>query len=225
MPTQPTEHIRKKDEENIPNPTQILETWKKIEAAKNAQDTNQNSQIEAEETQDKPEADSSSTNKPHPVVSTPKEQDQKSNIQKMEGAYVPQSFRPHPQKPVKEDGSVIVAKGLAEQLGTAPEIKAQMRIDERKLAVLTPATLSALSHFAFRHVYDGIRYWGHTVEWELVGSQGVGGLGRRHILTAIANSSGTQAIEKAQKPNALARNIWDRDWKKKAEKEGKLVDE
>lgn len=118
-----------------------------------------------------------------------------------------------------------MAKALAEQLGTAPEMKAQMRIDERKMAVLTPGTLSALSHFSYRHVYDGIRYWGHITEWELVGSQGVGGLGRRHILQALANTSGVQSIEKAKKPNALARNIWDRDWKQSAEKEGKVADE
>jgi hypothetical protein len=146
--------------------------------------------------------------------------------QKKEGAIVPISqYRPQPPAANKEEGSVIVAKALSEQLGTSPEIKAEMRIDERKMAVLTDKTLAALSHFSYRFVYDEVRYWGHITEWWLTGSQGINGLGRRHILQALANTSGVQVTEKADKPNAVARNIWDRNWKKKAEAEGKTVEE
>jgi hypothetical protein len=113
---------------------------------------------------------------------------------------------------------------LAEQLGTSPEIKGDMRIDERKMAVLTDNTLASLSHFSYRFIYDGVRYWGHITEWWLTGSQGIGGMGRRHILQALANTSGIQVMDKAEKPNAVARNIWDRNWKKKAESEGKVVE-
>ena len=120
---------------------------------------------------------------------------------------------------------MVVAKKLAGNLGTAPEISAQMRIDERKFAVLDDLTLAALSHFSYRHTYDGVRYWGHITEWWLTGSQGIGGLGRRHVLQALANSSGVQSVDKAKQPNVLARNIWDRNWKGKAESEGKVVDE
>jgi len=147
-------------------------------------------------------------------------------VQRKEGAIVPISqYRPQPPAAQKEEGSVIVAKALSEQLGTSPEIKAEMRIDERKMAVLTDKTLAALSHFSYRFVYDEVRYWGHITEWWLTGSQGINGLGRRHILQALANTSGVQVQEKAEKPNAVARNIWDRNWKKKAESEGKVVDE
>lgn len=146
--------------------------------------------------------------------------------QKAQGAQVPvSSFRPQPPTANKEEGSVIVAKALAEQLGTSPEVKAEMRIDERKMAVLTDKTLAALSHFSYRFVYDEVRYWGHITEWWLTGSQGINGLGRRHVLQALANTSGVQVTEKAEKPNAVARNIWDRNWKKKAEAEGKTVEE
>lgn len=163
---------------------------------------------------------------PIPAETPPKTGDQNAAVQKQEGASFPMpSIRPQPPQTVKEEGSVIVSKALAEQLGTSPEIKSQMRIDERKMAVLTDGTLAALSHFSYRHVYDGVRYWGHITEWWLTGSQGIGGLGRRHILQALANTSGVQVMDKAEKPNALARNIWDRNWKEKAAAEGKVVEE
>ena len=120
---------------------------------------------------------------------------------------------------------MIVAKELAGQLGTAPELKAMKRIDERKMAVLDDGTLAALSHFSYRYVYDRVRYWGHITEWWLTGSQGIGGLGRRHILQAMANITGVQSVEKAKQPNIIARSLWDRNWKKEAETEGKVVEE
>jgi hypothetical protein len=173
---------------------------------------------------------------PHPVMAEPEapraaettkdDAKEKANVQKDTGSQFPMpNIRPQPPSSVKEEGSVIVAKGLAEQLGTSPELKAEMRIDERKMAVLTDTTLAALSHFSYRYVYDGVRYWGHITEWWLTGSQGIGGLGRRHILQALANTSGIQVMDKAEKPNAVARNIWDRNWKKKAEGEGKVVED
>jgi len=102
---------------------------------------------------------------------TPHESDEAGKIAKDIGAVFPMpSARPSAPKSTKEDGSVIVAKELAGQMGTAPEIKAQQRIDERKLAVLKEVEVPAIAHFSYRHVYDGVRYWGHIVEWQLTPS-------------------------------------------------------
>ena len=155
-----------------------------------------------------------------------KDADQNAKVERKKGAAFPMpSNRPQAPSKVKEEGNVIVAKALAEQLGTSPELKSQMRIDERKMSVLDDQTLAALSHFSYRFVYDGIRYWGHITEWWLTGSQGLGGRGRRDILQALANTSGVQTVDKAKEPNAIARNLWDRSWKKKAESQGKVVEE
>ena len=55
--------------------------------------------------------------------------------------------------------------------------------------------------------------------------QGIGGLGRRHALQAMVNSSGSQVqLDKAKQPNVIARNITNRDWREKAQAEGKIVD-
>ena len=160
---------------------------------------------------------------PRPAETTKERMDEKAISQQHPAPLGP--GRPQPPSTKSEQGSVIVAKHLAPQLGTDPEYLGQGRWDERKVAVLNDLTVSALSHFSFRNVYDGVRYWGHICEWELTGSQGIGGLGRRHMLQAIAASSGVQSIEKAEKPNAIARNLWARGWKDKAEKEGKMVEE
>ena len=163
---------------------------------------------------------------PVPVENTIGEKDSHAAAQRSQGSIVPiSSIRPTAPKAVKEDGNVVVARELAGNLGTSPEIRQTMRIDERKFAVLDDVTLAALSHFSYRYVNDGVRYWGHIVEWWLTGSQGIGGLARRHVLQAIANSSGAQQMDKAKKPNALARNLWDRDWKDKAEAQGKVVED
>jgi len=137
----------------------------------------------------------------------------------------PASNRPSPPNTKAEQGSVIVAKHLAPQLLSSPEFLAEGRWDERKLAVLKEGDLAAMSHFSYRYVYDGIRYWGHITEWWLTGSQGVGGLGRQHALKAIGASTGAQSIEKARKPGVLARNLWNKNWKEKALIQGQEPEE
>jgi hypothetical protein len=133
--------------------------------------------------------------------------------------------RPQPDKNKNEQGSVIVAKHLAPQLGSDPDHLAEGRWDERKLAVLTEEDVAAMSHFSYRYVYDGIRYWGHTVEWWLIGTQGVNGRGRSDILKVIGAATGVQSREIVQKPGVLARNLFNRDWRQKADAQGQEVRE
>lgn len=163
---------------------------------------------------------------PVPAELSPREVDEEALTKKKVGVIFPMpAARPQAPQKVKEEGNVIVAKALAEQMGSSPEIKANMRIDERKFAVLQDGTLAALSHFSYRNVYDGIRYWGHVCEWWLTGSQGLGGLARRHVLQALANTSGVQQIEKTKKPNVIARTLWKRDYKEKAAMRGEEVED
>lgn len=166
------------------------------------------------------------TDTPVAAETGPQAADEQASRQEDKGAIFPMPVtRPQAPKSTREDGSVIVAKELAGQMGSAPEIRADQRIDERKFAVLQDGTLAALSHFSYRYVYDKVRYWGHITEWWLTGSQGIGGLGRRHVLQLMANSSGVQTVEKARKPNIIARSLWKKDWKREAEREGKVVEE
>lgn len=164
--------------------------------------------------------------KPIAAETLPPTADEESEVSKKIGAVFPMpATRPQPPSKIREEGSVIVAKKLAGQMGTSPEIMAQMRIDERKFAVIGDQTLAALSHFSYRFVYDEVRYWGHICEWWLTGSQGIGGLGRKHVLQMMANSSGVQSVDRAKKPNVVARTLWNREWKKNAEMRGEVVEE
>lgn len=210
------------DKNKIPNPDEIDENTKIARDFIRARNKKQKQSDDAQA----PNPMMAEPEAPRPAETGKKAAKETAAVQKDAGAQFPMpNIRPQPPSSVKEEGSVIVAKALSEQLGTSPELKAEMRIDERKMAVLTDTTLAALSHFSYRFVYDGVRYWGHITEWWLTGSQGIGGLGRRHILQALANTSGIQVMDKAEKPNAIARNIWDRNWKDKAEKEGKVVED
>jgi len=210
-------------DDNIPNPGEITATWKKLNTEIETITKMQKGIPLPPEPEDPNPAESGEI---HPTETTPHQADENAAVQKKEGSSFPMpANRPLPPSKMKKEGNVVVAEKLCEQLGTAPELKAQMRIDERKMAVLQDGTLASLSHFSYRFVYDKVRYWGHITEWWLTGSQGLGGLGRRHILQALANTSGIQSVDKAKQPNAIARNVWDRDWKNKAEQEGKVVDE
>jgi len=53
----------------------------------------------------------------------------------------------------------------------------------------------------------------------------VGGLARRHMLQALANTSGVQVEERTKKPNVIARNIWNKDWREKALARGENPEE
>lgn len=159
--------------------------------------------------------------------------DGKANDQKAIGPYSPKpkpqplsmSNRPSSAPGQKEQGSVIIAKHLGPQLGTDPQILGEGHWDERKVAIIDEGTLTAMAHFSHRYIYDSVRYWGHITEWWLTGSQGIGGLGRQHILKALMYSSGVQSVEKASKPNIVSRNLFNRGWKEKAAAEGKEVEE
>ena len=168
------------------------------------------------------------------TMETPKgEMEEKGDLMKGAGPYSPKpkpgslsmGSRPSAAAGQKEQGSVIIAKHLGPQLGTDPDILAQGHWDERKVAIIDEGTLTALAHFSHRYIYDEVRYWGHITEWWLTGSQGIGGLGRQHILKALMYSSGVQSVEKASKPNIVSRNLFNRGWKEKATSQGKEVEE
>jgi hypothetical protein len=162
---------------------------------------------------------------PRPAESTVPKSDEAAAVWKDRGlTSVPGSTSPHPPETKHEEGSVLVAKHLAPQLGTDPSILGEGRWDERKMAVIKEGTLAALSHFSARYVYDGVRYWGHITEWWLTGSQGIDGRGRRDVLAAIGASTGAQSVEKAKAPNVIARNLWSRNWKEQAAASGKVVE-
>lgn len=133
--------------------------------------------------------------------------------------------RPSAEKPQRQDGATIVAMALAGQLGSAPKYLAKMLIDERKFTYMNDYTLTAYNYLDYRGKIDGIRFWDHFVDWELVGAQGVDGRGSRRALQALANTSGINPMEKAEKPNVVARNIWKRGWRREAEDKGKFVEE
>ena len=129
-----------------------------------------------------------------------------------------------PTEKMQKSGSAVLAEKLGPQLGTAPEYLAHMQIDERKLAILNDLTSTSLVYLRFRAWVDHVRFWQWFVDGELVSSQAVGGVARRHILKALEAGQGAQ-VKEVQRPGLLARNVWSRDWQKKAEMRGQLIPE
>lgn len=137
------------------------------------------------------------------------------------GVIAPQTPKDNKDVP----GETIIAEKLAGNLGTAPEFLAQQKIDERKFAVLNDYTATAYGYFAYRGYKDQVEFWRWLVDWELTSSQGINGLARRHVLNALAAARGGMQADIVGKPNVFSRNLWNREWKEKAYKEGKMTTE
>ena len=128
----------------------------------------------------------------------------------------------------KKTSDEIVAEQLSVELGSDFATKAKAVVDRRLMAVLDPPVQAALGYFDFRAKHHGVKFWGHVVEWELVSSPAIKGRARREVIQALAASKGaigSQIFDVAKKPGWFARHFTNRDWKEKAEREGKIVEE
>ena len=135
------------------------------------------------------------------------------------------SERPRRKEETPEDPVVTVAKALAPQMGSDPKHLSKQEIDQRKFAVLNEPCQAAMGHFSYRAKVDKIRYFEEMLEWELSTTPSIGGLGRRQVIQTVAAAAGVGkgVLDVAEKPNILARNLTQRDWKEKAAKEGKVT--
>ena len=112
---------------------------------------------------------------------------------------------------------------LIMQMASAQLILGQGRIDERKLTHISDLGQVALSHFAYRGKVDKIRFWGFIYEELLALAVSIGGQRANQIIKIVSAYTGSPQPEFAQKPNWFARNTTQRDWKEKAESEGKTI--
>lgn len=125
---------------------------------------------------------------------------------------------------IDESGVHKVASELAPQLGSKGKILQQNEIDMRVLAVLNPHDRACLPYIRYRAEIDDVDVFKIVYEELLYTSPAEGGLGRRQIVQAIyAASGGKQAIDYMERPSWWKRNVTEKDWKKRAAKEGKEV--
>ena len=123
---------------------------------------------------------------------------------------------------MEAEGLSILAKTLGPQMASELIFLLKGRIDHRKLAVLSESVQASMGHFNYRAEVDGIRYFRHIIDWELTSSASIGGLGRRQLIQTLEAAAGVAIPEIISRPSPLARNIWRRDWKAKAIREGKI---
>jgi len=142
------------------------------------------------------------------------------------------------RRDIEEKETVTIPKVLGPQLGSDLKHLSAKGIDQRKFAVLEEYTQAALGYFDWRGggqkyktskeqegTRRGIRFWRNVVDWELNSTPSIGGLRARQVIQAIAAEQGVGkgVLEVAERPNVLARNISQRNWKERATKEGKVV--
>lgn len=123
-----------------------------------------------------------------------------------------------------QDGTQEIARVLVPQMGSDDTFISKGLIDQRKYAYLEDAgEVLAISHFRYRAKHDNVRYFDHLCDDYLNLTPSIQGLNRRQTIDLTAASTGSKAPELIKKPGLLARNIWKRGWRDKAEREGKVV--
>jgi len=116
---------------------------------------------------------------------------------------------------IVDPGSGIIAEALSPQLGTDPVALDSGRVDMRRLTVLDKEMLGPLLYASLRA--RSTRVWRNILDSYLNLSVSVGGRGRRDIIRMQGVSRGIpQNVEsEIQRPNWLARNIYQRDWERR----------
>lgn len=126
----------------------------------------------------------------------------------------------YPQHP-----GLIAEEILSPQLATDPAF--MMRRNEYDIRILTKLnSMEVLWNSIVNIIPDeaGGRAWKRFADEYKYHKRSEAGWNTQNILKALANVRGISAPrEIVRKPNLLARNVWNRDWKERAAEEGKEV--
>lgn len=138
-----------------------------------------------------------------------------------------------PELPIKRDiiqpiaapsGTTVVSQTLVPQMGSDKKHLLRFEIDMRKFAVLSKSDQVAYMHFTYRGEVDKIRYYAMLTDFMLNSSPSIDGLGRKQVIQTVeASTGGRERGRFVSKPNVLARKLWNRDWREKAESEGATI--
>lgn len=121
------------------------------------------------------------------------------------------------------DGTAKLAESLGPQLGSDFKTIAKGERDINIFAYIGPGEHIALVHFGYRGDVDKNRYFKYFTDTYKALSQSVEGKGSKRTIDALMAASGSRMPEVVKQPNVLARNIWNRDWEEKAQRDGKVV--
>ena len=124
-----------------------------------------------------------------------------------------------PSVPVADRGPEIVATTLAPQLGSDAKYLGQGEFDMRKLSVIEERDIPFLIYAKIRG--QKTRVWQTIYDMYLNLKVSVGGRGRKDIIRmeGVSKAGLPETPVEVHKPGWFARNITQRDWKKRLEEE------
>jgi len=122
-------------------------------------------------------------------------------------------------EPAGENPPDVVGSSLAGELGSDTVVRQRGYTDMRRLSVLEREDLALLLYSKLRGKKTQV--WKMLYDEYLNLMVSVGGRGRRDIIRMEGVSRGglPSVSEEIPKPNIIARNIWDRGWKKRVEED------
>lgn len=109
------------------------------------------------------------------------------------------------------------------QLATDPALLAQGLSDARRISKITGLEAIAYSWFLVQPDYQGGGWSRQFVANMLNLRMSEDGWRANQLIRLVAGSKGVPSIDVIRKPGVIARNITNRDWKQKADAEGKEV--
>ena len=138
---------------------------------------------------------------------------------------LPQILKGTTEKKWPTQTGLIAEEKLVPQLGTDPEhISQTNRFDGLILSNLNPVEVAWTTLASMIPRAYGGQFYEKVVNTYLRGKRSQHGWTSKNIISVTGNLRGIPGpVEIARKPNVLARNIWDRDWKERALEEGKEV--
>lgn len=124
----------------------------------------------------------------------------------------------------KETEQLTAESVLGPQLGSDPEKLVKARYDNRILSKIHPFEPACMAYFLRKSNKKGGRFWRGLIDDMLKLKRSEEGWGTNKIIQFTAATKGAPSVGELQrKPGILQRNITDRDWKKKAEEQGRTV--
>lgn len=109
------------------------------------------------------------------------------------------------------------------QLATDPALLAQGLSDARRISKISGIEAIAYSWFLVQPDYQGGEWSRNFVANMLNLRMSEDGWRANQIIRLVAGSKGVPSIDVIRKPGVFARNITHRDWKQKADAEGKEI--
>lgn len=124
----------------------------------------------------------------------------------------------------KETEQLTAESVLGPQFGTDPVILVKGKYDNKIYSKIHPFEPACMAYFLRKQDKRGGRFWKGLIGDMLKLKRSEEGWGTNKTIQFTAATKGAPSVGELQrKPNIFQRNVTDRDWKEKAQEQGRTI--